>query len=130
MKKASTALLIISSVLVGLISLVLTVIEGRLVLSFDWSLHEHEFLGFIQYLARFGLSLITLIIAYFSIRYNSERTFVFEAALVLAISVATIVFASNGFGIYFTALSALYLGAAIFHKLATDRETAESSKNT
>ena len=56
MKKASKVILIIVSVIIAIVSLAFVILEGRLVLSFDWSLHEHEFLGFIQYVARLGIT--------------------------------------------------------------------------
>ena len=61
MKKLSNVLLIIISAIIALVALVFTILEARLVLSFDWALHEHEFLGFIQYLARFLFKVKTLV---------------------------------------------------------------------
>ncbi len=118
MKKAATILFIIASSLVALVALVFIIIEGRLVLSFDWSLHEHEFLGFLQYLARLGISLLCLITGVCSIVYQGRKTFVFEGVVLTSIAVATLIFASNSFGIYFIILAALYLGSAMFYRYA------------
>ena len=129
MKKLSNVLLIIISALIALVALVFTILEARLVLSFDWALHEHEFLGFIQYLARLGLSLVALVITVCSIAYRKEITFVFESAALFSIAAGTLFFATNGFGIYFTILAALHLGASVFHKISSDKEITEETEN-
>lgn len=121
MKKAATILFIIASSLVALVALAFTVIEGRLVLSFDWSLHENEFVAFLQYLARLGISVLCLITSVGSIVYHGRKTFIFEGVVLASVAVATLIFASNNFGIYFMILGALYLGSALFHSYAQDK---------
>lgn len=121
MKKTATILFIIASSLVALVAIAFTIIEGRLVLSFDWSLHENEFVAFLQYLARLGISVLCLITGVGSIVYHHKKTFVFEGSVLVAIAVATLIFASNSFGIYFMILGSLYLGSSIFHRYAQDK---------
>lgn len=115
MKKLSNVLLIIFSVIIALVSLIFVVIEGRLVLSFDWTLHEHELLGFLQYLARLGIAALCLATSCGSVIYHNRKSYVFEGLVFLAIAVTTAVFATNGFGLYFIVAAALYLASAIFH---------------
>lgn len=115
MKKLSSILLIIFSIIIALLSLVFVIIEGRLVLSFDWTLHEQEFLGFIQYLARLGIAGLCLATSVSSIAYHRRKSFIFEGLVFLAIAIALSVFATNGFGLYFTIAAALYLASAVLH---------------
>ena len=120
MKKFATILLITAAALVSLVALAFTIIEGRLVFAFDWTLHEHEFLGFIQYLARLGVSLLSLAIAVSSIVYHNRKSFVFEGAVLVSIAIAAMFHASNNFGIYFLILALFYLASSIFHNFAKD----------
>lgn len=120
MKKLSCGLLIFVSALVAIVSLAFVIIEGRLVFSFDWSLHEHEFLGFIQYVARMGISVLCLAASVSSIVYIGKKTFVFEGVCLLAVAIAIATGATNGVGLYLIILSVIYLGAAVFHHLAPE----------
>ena len=122
MKKASSIIFIIFGSIVALIALLFIVIEGRLLLSFDWTLHEQEFLGFAQYLARLALAIYAFSVAINSIRYREQKNFIFEGASILAIAIGVAIYATNGFGIYFIILAALYLGATIFMALANPED--------
>lgn len=122
MKKASSIIFIIFGSIVALIALLFIVIEGRLLLSFDWALHEQEFLGFAQYLARLALAIYTFSVAINSMRYREQKNFIFEGASILAIAIGVAIYATNGFGIYFIILAALYLGATIFMALANPED--------
>ena len=120
MKKLSGVLLIIFSAIIALVSLVFVVIEGRLVLSFDWTLHEQELLGFLQYLARLGIAGLCLATSVSTIAYRNRKSFIFEGLVFLAIAVTVSVFATNGFGLYFTIAAVLYLASAVFHHFAKE----------
>ena len=120
MKKFSSVLLIIFSAVITLVSLIFVIIEGRLVLSFDWTLHEHELLGFLQYLARLGIAGLCLATSVSSIAYHRRKSFIFEGLVFLAIAIALSVFATNGFGLYFIIAAALYLASAVFHHLTKE----------
>lgn len=122
MKKASNVILIIVSVIVAIISLAFVILEGRLVLSFDWSLHEHEFLGFIQYVARLGIAILCLATSISSIAYINRKSFVFEGFCLVAVAVAISTGATNGVGLYLAILATVYLAAAVFHYIASKRE--------
>lgn len=122
MKKAANVILGIVSVIIAILSLAFLVIEGRLLLSFDWTLHEHEFLGFIQYLARVGLSLLCLATSISSLVYMVRKTFIFEGLCLLAVAAAISISATNGVGLYMIIAASVYLASAVLHYLAAKRE--------
>ena len=122
MKKAANVILGIVSVIIAILSLAFLVIEGRLLLSFDWTLHEHEFLGFIQYLARVGLSLLCLAISISSVIYINRKSFIFEGVCLLAVAIAISTGATNGIGLYLVIAASVYLVSAIFHHIASKKE--------
>ena len=122
MKKAANIILGIVSVIIAILSLAFLVIEGRLLLSFDWTLHEHEFLGFIQYLARVGLSLLCLATSISSLVYMVRKTFIFEGLCLLAVAAAISISATNGVGLYMIIAASVYLASAVLHYLAAKRE--------
>lgn len=125
MKKAANIILGIVSAIVAIISLAFVVIEGRLLLSFDWSLHEHEFLGFIQYLARVGLAILCLSTSISSIVYMRRKSFNFEGFCLLAVAIAISTGATNGVGLYMIIAASLYLASAAFHHLASKHDNEE-----
>ena len=118
MKKFAKGFLIFFSVRLAIISLAFTIIEGRLVLSFDWSLHEHELLGFVQYLARLGVAILCLATSISSIVYMNRKSFIFEGCCMLAVAIAIATNATNGIGLYLIIASTLYLVATVFDHLA------------
>lgn len=120
MKKIAKGLLIALSVILAIVSLAFTIIEGRLVLSFDWSLYEHEFLGFVQYLARLGVAVLCLATFISSIVYIDRKSFIFEGCCMLAVAIAISTNATNGVGIYLIISGALYLAGAIFNHYARE----------
>ena len=125
MKKLAKGLFITISAVIAIVSLAFVVIEGRLVLSFDWSLHEHEFLGFIQYLARLGLSALCLVVSASSIVYINKKSFIFESLCILAMAIAVATGATNGIGLYFIIAAALYVIAATLHHVELKKEDEE-----
>lgn len=54
---------IIFGVILFLVALAFVIIEGRLLFSGDWLLHEVPFFAFLQYFARFSLALGSMIFA-------------------------------------------------------------------
>lgn len=121
MKKFSNVLLIIFSLIIALVSLVFVVIEGRLILSFDWTIHEHEFLGFLQYLARLGIAALCFATSISSVVYHNRKSFVFEAIVFLVTTLVLSIFATNGFGLYFTIAAVVYLASAAFHHFMREK---------
>lgn len=122
MKKAANIILCTVSVIIAILSLAFLVIEGRLLLSFDWALYEHEFLGFIQCLAKVGLSILCLATSVSSIVYMARKAFIFEGLCLLSLAVAISLSATNGVGLYMIIAASLYLASAVFHYIATKRE--------
>lgn len=122
MKRKSNVILIIISAIIAILSLAFLVIEARLVLSFDWTLHEHEFLGFIQYMARLGISALCLATSISSIVYINKKSFILEGACILAVAIATAIGATNGIGLYLIIAATVYLASAVLHYLAAKRE--------
>lgn len=55
---------ILSGVLLLLAALAFAVIEGRLLVSGDWLLHEVPFFAFLRYFARFALAGGTMLFVY------------------------------------------------------------------
>ena len=122
MKRTSNVILIIISAIIAIFSLAFLVIEARLVLSFDWTLHEHEFLGFIQYMARLGISALCLATSISSIVYINKKSFILEGACIFAVAIATAIGATNGIGLYLIIAATVYLASAVLHYLAAKRE--------
>ena len=118
MKRTANVILIIISAIIAILSLAFLVIEARLVLSFDWTLHEHEFLGFIQYMARLGISALCLATSISSIVYINKKSFILEGACILAVAIATAIGATNGIGLYLIIAASVYLASAVLHYLA------------
>ena len=54
---------IILGVILFLAALAFVIIEGRLLFSGDWLLHEMPFFAFLQYFSRFALALIAAVFA-------------------------------------------------------------------
>lgn len=55
---------IIFGVILFLVALAFVVIEGRLLFSGDWQLHEVPFFAFLRYFARFALAGGTMLFVY------------------------------------------------------------------
>lgn len=120
MKKIAKGLLISISVILAIISLAFTIIEGRLLLSFDWSLHEQGLLGFVQYLARLGIAVLCLATSISSIVYINKKDFIFEGCCMLTVAIAIAINATNGVGLYLIIAGALYLAATVFEHFAPE----------
>lgn len=113
MKRFSSFALIVASILVTVASLAFIVIEGRILFSFDWSLYQQPFVGFLQHLARFCLALFGLSIGFNTVRYRHQGEFVFEGVALVSMGLGLCVFATNYIGLGITAVAAIYLIFAI-----------------
>ena len=60
MKKVLSILSLIVSSIVIILGLVFVFIEGRLIISLDWMVYENPFGGFIKYLFRLLLAIISI----------------------------------------------------------------------
>ena len=108
MKRFVSVLRLISGILVALVALVFTVLEATLLLTLDFNLYEHELLAFIQLVLRFTVAAVALALGVLSL-IKRERSFFPAGVCLLAASVVMIPFVSNNFGLYFTAVSALFV---------------------
>ena len=116
MKKLMFALRILSGVLVSLVALVFTVLEATLLVTQDFMLYENRFIAFIQLVIRLILASAALVIGVSSIA-KSRRSFLPEGICLVVSPAVMIPFVSNNFGIYFTAVAALFLiSHLLFHK--------------
>lgn len=115
MKRFASCAMIAASVIVAVVSLAFIFIEGRILFSFDWSLYQQPFVGFLQHLARFCLSLFSLSIGFNTIRYRHQGDFIFEGAALTAMGLGLSIFATNYVGLGITAVAILYLIFAIVH---------------
>ena len=76
MKKLINILFYLFSIIIGLLSLVMMLIELRLIISFDFTLYDSAFNGFIRYLFRLALSILSFTIGLFeiiNIKKKNER---------------------------------------------------------
>ena len=62
MKTLLRVVWIICAVILLVSALAFAVIEGRLLFSGDWLIHEMPMIGFLQYFCRFTLAVITVIL--------------------------------------------------------------------
>ena len=98
---------ITTGVLVALVALVFTVLEGTLLVTLDFILYENELLALLQLVLRLVLSLSALTLGITSI-VKSKRSFFYEGLCLIAVSALMIPLVSNGFGIYFTIIATLF----------------------
>ncbi len=114
MKKLSHILNISISSILLLVTLAFIVLEGRLVFSGDWLLHEVVALALMQYLFRLLLALFAFAAALVTIIRGGKRAAIYEGVCLLAASAVMAFFVTNSFGFYFILLSLLFIFANIF----------------
>lgn len=116
MKRCSLVLRVLSGSLVALVSLVFIVLEGTLLVTLDFNLYENELIALVQLAFKLLLAISACSLGVVSL-VKGERSFLPESLCLLASSAVMIPFVSNGFGWYFTAVSALFvLSHLIFSK--------------
>lgn len=108
MKKFTLILRYASSSLVALVALVFTVLEATLLVTLDFTLYENHLLAIVQLILRLLIASSALTIGILSI-VKGTQSFLPHSLCLLASSAVMIPFVSNNFGIYFTAISALFL---------------------
>ena len=108
MKKFSFILRIATGSLVAIVALVFTVLEATLLITLDFQLYERVLLAIIQILLRLLIAGSVLTLGIVSIVKN-KSVFLSESIYLFALSAVMIPFVSNGFGIHFTAVSALFI---------------------
>ena len=108
MKKFSLILRYISSSLVTLVALVFTVLEATLLVTLDFTLYENQLIALVQLVLRLLIASIALTLGILSL-VKKTRSFLPHSICLLSSSAVMIPFVSNNVGIYFTAVSALFL---------------------
>lgn len=96
-----------------ILSLAFLFIEGRLLISLDWSIYDFDFAGFIRYLFRFLLALFALSVCVFELVNLKKKNktlsiylFVADISLVL-MSIFALIFTANYVGVICLILSTL-----------------------
>ena len=107
MKTLTLSLRILSAVLVAVVALVLVIVESALLISGDFLLYELPVAAFLRLSLRLILPAAALTVALFAI-IRHQHHYRFEGLCLLLAAVLTAPFLSNHFGIYFTALAALF----------------------
>ena len=116
MKSFSFALRMISGSLVVLAALIFTVIEVTLLVTLDFYLYENEFIAFVQLILKLSLALSAGTLGVLSL-VKMNRSFLTESVCLLLSSAVMIPFISNGFGIFITAVSALFVFSNVCSRL-------------
>ena len=119
MKRFSLILRTLSGSLVALVALVFTVLEATLLVTLDFTLYENELLALLQLVVRLLIGAASLTLGIVSL-IKRTRSFLPESICLLAASAAMIPFVSNGFGLYFTAVSALFVLSHFLFSRAND----------
>ena len=113
MKRLVFVLRLVSGVLVSLVARVFTVLEATLLLTLDFNLYESEPLALVQLVLKLAIAVGALSVGVLSL-IKKDRSFLPEGLCALAMSAVMIPFVSNGFGLYFAAVSAIF---AVTHLL-------------
>ena len=119
MKKLSLALRCVTSSLVALVAFVFTVLEATLLVTLDFVLYENQFLAFIQLILRLLIASGALALGIFAL-VKRTKSFLPYSLCLLASSLVMIPLVSNSFGVYFTAISALFLLSELLFLKAQD----------
>ena len=101
--------------LVSLVALVFTVLEATLLITLDFCLYENALLALLQLVLRFLIAAAALTLGIAS-TVNRKHSFLIEGICLLSSSVAMIPFVSNGFGVYFTLISAFFVATRFLLK--------------
>ncbi len=113
MKKCSWLINLFVAALISLVGLVFLFLEGRLLLSGDWLLHEMKLLAFFQYLFKTALAAFCLLVG-IRVFIKKDKCFLFESIVILAACVAMAPFITNGFPLYFIALATVFILSNLF----------------
>lgn len=107
---------VFTSVIVLLIGLAMTVIEGYLLFTADFLLYQLPYLAFLQMLLRFLIALGLIALGVFTI-IKPDRAFVIEGVAILLAALMTYPFLTNNFGLYFSLIAAAYTASNLFYQL-------------
>ena len=108
MKRFSLVFRYTASSLAALAALVFTVLEATLLVTLDFTLYENPLVALLQLVLRLLLASSALTVGILSI-VKRTRSFSPHGLCLFGASVVMIPFVSNHFGLYFAAVSALFL---------------------
>jgi hypothetical protein len=108
MKRFNLALRMISGALVALVALIFAVIEAALLVTLDFNLYENEFFALLQLFLKLLIAMAAGALGLLSL-IKRARPFLKESIGLLVSSAVMLPFISNGFGIYITAVCALFM---------------------
>ena len=114
MKKASSIICAVVAVIVIIFSAVFCFIEGRLLFSGDWLLHESVVLGFLQYFLRTALCVFGIFVGVAVFIKKFEKTVALLSTCLVSATVPAFLFLTNGFGLYLLLAAALFNLAVLF----------------
>ena len=115
MSKVLSVSRIIISILIIILSLVFVFIEARLILAGDYLVYDNAFNGFIRYLFRLALSILSFTIGLFeiiNIKKKNERIkeyLMYGSVSLVVMSLTIIFFSTNYVGVILLSLSSLLL---------------------
>ena len=100
MKKFSDIICAVLAVVTIIIFALFLVIEGRILFSGDWLLHENKVLAFLQYFLKTAFSLFAIFtgVAVFIKKFQGVIGLLCDCLVVVALP--AFLFLSNGFGLY------------------------------
>lgn len=119
MKKLINILFYLFSIIIGLLSLVMMLIELRLIISFDFTLYDSAFNGFIRYFLRFILScsFIFMILCEIIKKLNNnsfiKKNLLFIEMLLLIVSIVLFILSTNYIGIIVLLLMIIFISLKI-----------------
>lgn len=114
MKNVARILNLIASVLVIIIGAAFAFIEGYLLFSGDFLLFESQLLAFLQMLLRLCMAAGTITLGLFTI-IKKDKSFLYESIVALICTIVISPFLTNGFGLYFIILAALFVLSNLFY---------------
>ena len=114
MKLITNILFYLFSIIIGLLSFVMLVIELRLLLSLDWSIYDNPANWFIRYLFRLILALFSLTVGLFEIinlfkKEKLDLLLLYSNISLLIMSIIIAIFSTNYVGLVCLGLSILLL---------------------
>jgi len=109
MKTAGRILNFAMSIPVTLVSAAFVFLEGRLVLSGDWLIHEQPGLGLSQYVLRFGFAGLGLAVGLRVLAGGGKRYSIGGSLALTGMMAGIAPFAVNSVGVYLLALASAFL---------------------
>ena len=115
MRKMLNVSLVGISIIIMILSSAFIFIEGRNILSFEFTIYHNPFNGFIRYLFRFILSLFAFVVCFYQIKerknneYKIKEYLMYGSISLVLMSIVISFFSSNYVGLVLVILSSLFL---------------------